>query len=74
MLTVNVDVHEGVEDRFHELIGQGAEVVVEQLHPLQAVEVLEGRSGDLANPGKKKKRKKKNMCVRKRGLEEKTEL
>lgn len=47
-------MHEGVEHRLHQLIGQRAQVVVEQFDPLQAVQVLERWGRDLANPGKGK--------------------
>ena len=49
-LTVDINMHQGVQDWFHELIVQSLEIVVVQLDPLQAVEVLEGRSRDVLDP------------------------
>jgi len=56
LLTVDVDVSESVEHRLHELVGERAQVVVIQLDPLQAVQILEGRRGDLVDPGGGKRR------------------
>ena len=50
---MDVNVHHSVEDRLHELVGEGAEVVVVELDPLEAVEVLEGGSRDLLDAGMK---------------------
>ncbi len=50
LLTVNVDVHQRVQHWLHELVGERAEVVVEELDPLEAVEVLEGGGRDVADP------------------------
>ena len=47
---MDVDVHEGVEDGLHELVPERGQHVVEQLDPLQAVQVLEGRRGDVLDP------------------------
>ena len=46
---MNVDVHEGIEDRLHELVVQGLEIVVGQLDVLQAVQVLEGGRADVVD-------------------------
>ena len=54
LLTVNVDVHQRVQHWLHELVGERAEVVVEELDPLEAVEVLEGGGRDVADPKGKK--------------------
>ena len=50
VLTVDVDVHEGVENRFHELVVQGREDIVVQLDPLKAVEVLERCCRNVLDP------------------------
>ena len=47
---MDVDVHEGVEDGLHELVPERGQHVVEQLDPLQAVQVLEGRRRDVLDP------------------------
>ena len=43
-------MHEGVEDGLHELVPERGQHVVKQLDPLQAVQVLEGRGGDVLDP------------------------
>ena len=43
-------MHEGVENRFHELVVQGREDIVVQLDPLKAVEVLERCCRNVLDP------------------------
>ena len=50
-----VYVHERVQHWLHQLVGEGPEVVVVQLDPLQTVKVLEGWSRNFLNPEKRNK-------------------
>ena len=49
---MKVDVHEAVEHGLHEFVVERLEVVVGQLDPLEAVEVLKRGRQDLPDAGK----------------------